>query len=353
MRSRHAGMTVSMFIFGAPISRSLSSRGLVAIIALAVGLAVASPCFSQTISLGQAGQYNVFEATYTGTTPPVTPGTVDVTGSSIGGSIALGANATFISGPTLNTGPVYIGGAVYEDTGVTVYSSETTVAGGYQLPTSLTLAATNAATAWTTAAGQPNNNSFSGASPVNVVNSSLPVYLSNVALTINGNTGTVASPASPLNVVNFSNVVYLSGVTLTINGTSSEQFVFNCSGTLSLTDTTIVLNGVSASNVFFNILGGSVYIDNSTFNGNILDLAGSSSPIDLEGDAIEGSIISDSNITISGSPIDVPAGTLAVVPELPTNITAGLACLFLVLWNAGRNLLRRRRLALAVAPTQS
>jgi len=317
-------------IFGAPIIRSLSSRGLVAIIASVLGWAATSHCFSQTISLGQAGQYSIFEAAETN----VTPGYVSVTGSSIAGNVALGAGTTLISGGLTPAGAVYIGGAVYEDSGVTVYSSYTTVAGGFYTGTNLAPAAADAANAASTAAGLTANNSFSNNS-------------------ITGNTG---PDASPVNVVNFSQPVAFQGVTLTINGTASEQFVFNFSQSLSLTDTTIVLNGVSASNVFFNILGvtnqDSVSIQDSTFNGTILDLAGINNSINnlnsinISGGVMDGSIIADAPISISNSP-------MAIVPELPTHMIAGFASVLLVLWNTGRSLLRRRKLYFAVAATQS
>lgn len=322
MRSNHDSMTVSSMIFGAPIIRSLSSRGLVAIIALAVGLAASSPCFSQTTNLGQAGQYSVFEVSQAG----VTPGSFNVTNSSIDGSVALGAGTSFSALSTT------IGGAVYEDSNVSVSSSGTTVAGGDPV-TDLTAAAIAAANAWTTAAALAANNSFSNNS-------------------ITGNTG---PNASPVNVVNFGQGLILSGATLTINGTSSEQFVFNVSQDLILSDTSIVLNGVSASNVLFNITGGTgiVSIYGGTFSGDILDLAGSSS-VSLTGGVMDGSIISDGTITVSNSSIVLPSEPdVTLAPELPTSMTAGLACLLIVLWHAGRNLLRRRRLSLAVAPDQS
>jgi hypothetical protein len=315
-------------IFGAPIIRSLSSRGLVGIIALAVGLAASSPCFSQTISLGQAAPYSIFEASVAG----VTPGSVNLSGTSVIGDVAFGAGTSF---STLNT---TLGGSVYEDSNVTFSASGTTVAGGVYPGTNLAQAATDAGNASTAAAGTPT-------APVAANNSFSNNY------TIAGNTG---ANASLVNVVNFTQPLSLYGTTITINGTPSQQFVFNFSQSLSLLDTTIVLNDVSASNVFFNITGGSVSISGSTFNGNIVDMAGTS--INLYGDNITGSVISDGSVSMTNSSIgpDSPAGVSesSVAPELPTIMMAGLACVF-VLGNAGRNLLRRRRLTLTVAPTQS
>ena len=323
MRSNHDGMTVSSMILGTPIIRSLSSRGLVAIIALAVGWAASSPCFSQTISLGQAGQYSIFEASEAG----VTPGSLNVSSSSIDGSVALGTSTSF------SASSVTIGGAVYGDSNVSVASSGTNVAGGY-LGTNLEQAARDALNAWTTAAALAANNSFSNNS-------------------ITGNTG---PNASPVNVVNLGPLI-LSGATLTINGTSSEQFVFNVSQYLILSDTSIFLNGVSASNVLFNIIGdtGYVSISGGTFSGNILDLAsGPFSSVTLSGSVMDGSIISDGTISVLNSSIELPwEPDVTIAPELPTSMTAGLACVLLVLWNAGCSRLRRRRLSLAVAPNQS
>ena len=54
----------------------------------------------------------------------------------------------------------------------------------------------------------------------------------------------------------------------------------------------------------------------------------------------------------SGDPIGAPISVTTVTPELPTIMMAGLACVF-VLGNAGRNLLRRRKLSLGVAPNPS
>lgn len=298
-------------------------------IALAFGLLASSPCFSQTISLGGAGQYSIFEATE----PGVTPGSVSVGSSSIAGSVAVGAGTT-LSIDSATT----IGGAVYEDSNITA-SVLTTVPGGVQTGTNLAQAATDAANAASTAAGLPVT--------INP-NDSLSSFSSN---TIYGNPG--------VNVVDFAQGLFLDGATFTINGTSSEQFVFNVSQYLLLTDTSIVLNGVSASNVSFNIIDstgsgtGVVSISGGTFYGTILDLVAGNpgDSVSLSGDptggilTLNGSIISDASISISNSSIGLPSEpNVTPAPELPTNIMAGLACLLLVVWNAGRNLLRRRRL---------
>ncbi len=311
MRSRHVGMTESSMIFGATF-RFLSTRAAVSIIALTVGLAASSPGFSQTISLGQAGQNTVFEAAM----PGVNPGTVSISNSSVNGSVGSGADSF------LYTSTTTIGGSVYQDSNATFGQVTTTIGGGTYTGTDLSQAATDAANASANAAALSPNNSFSN----------------------NSITGT-----SSMNVVNFDQGLTLNGATLTINGTSSQQFVFNFSQDLSLLNTTIVLNGVSASNVFFNIIGGDVAIKLGTFSGTILDQAGiSGNEVDIDQNTFSGKIISDGDISILDSTII----DTSIAPELSTIVMAGFACAF-VLGNAGRNLLRRRWVTLAVAPTSS
>ena len=248
MRPRHVGMTVSSMIFGAAI-RSLSSRPYVSLIALTVGLAASAPCFSQTISLGQAGQYSIVEASM----PGVNPGTLSILNSSTDGSVALGtgtaANFSVLSSA--------IGGALYvADSHVPANAIvDTTIAGGVNFGTNLSQAASDAANASTFAAGLADNFGSFSDSPITGVS--------------------VTGTSPPLNVVNFTNGLSLENTqTLTINGTSSQQFVFNFSDDFSLLNTNVVLNGVSARNVFFNILGGNVALSGVTFDGNILDEAG-------------------------------------------------------------------------------
>jgi len=309
-------------VFRASAIRTLAVRGLIANIALAISLAASSPCFSQTISLGQAAQYQAFEASV----PGVKPGSLNLGNSSADGSVAVGAGTSF------SASSMTIGGALYADSNTTISTLNTTIAGGVFPGTNLTQAATDATNAANTAAGLTANNSFTS------------------DYSITGNTG---QNASPVNVVNFGQAVSLYGNTITINGTSSEQFVFNFSQSLLLLDTTVVLNGVSASNVFFNITGGIASISGSTFSGTILDEAGSNSSVSLTNDVFQGSVISDAAITLQGTsvvselPITIQDGSVA--PELPTIMMAGLAFVF-VLGNAGRKLLRRRRLTHGVAP---
>ncbi len=313
-------------VFCASVIRVVAARGLVANIALAIasaiGLATSSPCFSQTISLGQAAQYQAFEASV----PGVTPGSFSAGNSSADGNVAVGAGTSF------SASSMTIGGALYADSNTLVSTVGTTIAGGVFPGTNLTQAATDATNAANTAAGLAANNSFTS------------------DYSITGNTG---QNASPVNVVNFGQAVILFGNTITINGTASEQFVFNFSQSLSIQDTTVVLNGVSASNVFFNITGGIASISGSTFSGTLLDEAGSDSSVSLTNDVFQGSVISDAAITLQGtsmvSELPITLQDTSIAPELPTIMMAGLAFAF-VLGNAGRKLLRRRRLAPGVAP---
>ena len=70
------------------------------------------------------------------------------------------------------------------------------------------------------------------------------------------------------------------------------------------------------------------------FSGTILDMSGKGS-VTLNGVSVEGRVITDTSLAISGS-------VVSVAPELPTITAAGLACVF-ALGTAGRNLLRRLR----------
>lgn len=301
-------------------ARMFPSNGilsLVAILALALTFAVSSPCLAQTtLNLGAAGGYSIFE---------VNPGgnnsnsqTINVTASSVNGSVALGA----YTGYTANS--VSIAGSVYEGSNVSGSSLGLTVGGlTHTNVTALGTAGTPAASqAATTAAGETSN-------------ATIVEKGSNVS--ISGNASVVG--------YTFSSNPNLSGSTITISGNSSQQFILNFQNGLTLANTTIVLTGgVNSNNIFFNVTGGNVSITESTVQGTFLDMVsrgGTEPTMTFSNDSLQGSIVTDTNLTISDTSI--------VAPELPTIMMAGIACLFL-LGKAGLDC--GRRLAARTASPQ-
>ena len=292
----------------------------VSFIALAVGLAASSPCIAQTMNLGQAGQYNVFETTM----PGVSSGSLYIQGSSIDGSVALGTGtaANFYADSSAIGGALYGADSSFPEDALV----HTTIAGGVQLGTDLSQATSDAASAAAVAAGLANNNTSFSEEPTGQYS---------------------VTGQSSMNVFSFDQGLSLLNTTFTINGTSSQQFVFNFDNlnpdnpwdALNLENTTIVLNGVSASNVFFNVIGGTVSIWGSAVSGTILDEVGSD--VNIGDSTIHGHVIGNGDISILNS---------SIAPELSTIMTAALACV-LVAGNAGRIFLRQRRFTLAVAPS--
>ncbi len=280
-----------------PVFGFLGNSRVIAILAVALALVASSRCSAQTLSLGTAGQYSVFEVAGSS-------GNLSVTGSTINGNIGLGS------------------GTSHSFTNSTINGTVTNPAAAQ--------ASTDAINASSTASGLKATGTMSG----NQIN------LTNGSVTFTGQAGQ--------NVVDLSKV-NLTNSTFTISGTSSETFIFNVSGAISLTNSYITLSGgVTANHIIFNVTGtgNSVSLTNSTDNGTFLDLKGA---ISVTNGSETGAFMSESNISLTndplnGSPFSSPA------PELPTIMMAGIACLCL-LGKAGIDY-RRGRTRIASVPFQ-
>ena len=315
MRADHAGLNRSTGTLSAQIISSQSSRMLASLSALFLAVAVPSQSLAQTASLsqslGQPGQYAVFEVS-NGT---IAGQSINVSGSAIYGNVALGQNTLYTVSSTTVNGSVYVDSAGLNPKSS---SSGTTITGngGNAISTSLASAGSTATNDATTLAGLnsgKSNNSFGQ---------------NGSAYSITANAG------SGINVVDVSKSFSLTNGTITLNGSSNSQFVFNISQGISLNNVQIILKGVAADNVIFNVTGGSVNLVNTIFNGTILDMTGQGSVM-LNGVTDEGAVITNSNLSISGS-------VVSIAPELPTIMMAGLACFAAVAGKAGFRRLRRR-----------
>lgn len=261
---------------------SCGMHRLAAVIGLSLALAGPTLCFGQTtLSLGQAGDFTVFEAPGSGS--------ISVSTSTIIGNVGLDMSNYSSTQNTIN-GSVYIG------SGVSGSTSGTTVTGSVVTGANLTGAVSAANSAASTAAG---------------LSSTVGTTTGTTTESVSGGSNYTFTGGPTMNVVDVSSKLTLSGGTITISGTASEQFVFNISSAVSLSNTSIILKGVSAGNVFFNILkGGSLSVSGGVFNGNILSLNGGTSgtagSVSLSGVAMEGSVISDGSLTITNSLVSAP-----------------------------------------------
>jgi Ice-binding-like len=311
----------------ASVSRNAGSGGipgipvLVAILAMASAFTAPARCYAQ-ITLGTSGPYAVFEVSNS----TVTGQMFKTNGAAINGNVALGQNTNY---SVMGTS---VGGTVYVDTPVSGSISNSTISGngGKAIVTSLASAGAAATASATSYAGMKSNNSF---------NTTSSVY------SITANSG------SAVNVVDVAKSFSLTNGTVTINGNgnSNSQFVFNFAQGLSLTNVTINLtNGATADNIIYNITGGSVSIvgtvGSPTFAGKILDMSGQSG-VALSGVTEVGGITTNTNLSITGS-------VVSVAPELPTIMTAGLACVF-ALGAAGVGRLRQSKLKTVNAATSA
>ena len=71
----------------AEVIRSLGISRVMAVVAMTVALGAPSPCFAQTLSLGTAGQYSIFEVAGSS-------GNLSLTNSTITGNVGLGSGTT-------------------------------------------------------------------------------------------------------------------------------------------------------------------------------------------------------------------------------------------------------------------
>ncbi len=295
--------------------RSWGVNRLPVLIALALALASPPICSAQTLSLGSAGQFNLF-----GAYNAATGASGDFNGgpAMIIGGVGLDANS-YLGGSTT------IMGAVYESQSGATYAGSGTPGGGIVTgagPNSfLSQGSQTAINTATTAAGLSNNASVTDPNGTSYQVAAGSSYSGSGPIVVAVNSSTNSS------------LLNLSNTTITINGTSTEQFVFNFSGRTTLTNVNVVLSGgVQASNVFFNFVTGNVGINGGTINGNILNLVNGTSMSLDQGVVVNGSVVSDGFIDM---------GNATLVPELPTVMMAGLACL-LVVSHGGFNQLRRR-----------
>jgi hypothetical protein len=252
---------------------------------------------AQTLSLGQAAQFGVFEVSGLN-------GSLHASGGTFNGNVALGNSTTYaFSGTTFN-------GSLYVGTGVT--------GSGGPTPTSMNLstANANAISASSTAAGLTPTGTYG-----------------------NITQATTFTGTGPQNVFNVSGI-NLSGANITINanGHSNETFVFNVANSVNMSNSSIILtNGALAGHVIFNILGGGASFSGGTFNGTILDLLGG---ISLSGTTVNGELLSEKQIAMSGGAVN--ANPFIANPEPATIIMAGLGSLLLLGRAALRGGKRRR-----------
>jgi hypothetical protein len=256
----------------------------------------ASPSTAQTLSLGAAANYGVFELSGSN-------GNLTASRSTINGNVALdnttNTNKDTFSGASVN-------GAVSRGSANLKYS----ISGGHvRTPTVANLSTANAAAI----SASKTALSFTPEKTYGTITK---------ATTISGNLA--------FNVFNLSGI-NLSGSNLTINGTSSETFVFNVSRAVLLSGAKILLTGgVAASDVIFNVTGGGTTLSGSTFNGTILDVGG---PVVIAGARVNGAVLSEKQITISGGTVNAETFAAADPPSAPepaTIVMAFLGCLAVV-----------------------
>jgi hypothetical protein len=283
-------------------------------------LAAPTRSSAQTLSLGSAANYGVFEVSGA-------KGTLDITGAkAINGNVALGQGTTFtMTGGTIN-------GTVYQDTSVTSTTTGGTVTGGITQGFSLSTASQNAISAAQAAGGLPTTNNLG-------------------SINLTGGTQTLSgAPNQTLNVISVSNGINVTGGTFTISGNANQWFVFNVSNGMTINGGQgfLLSGGVTANHILFNVLSGAVNITggSDTVNGTILDLNG---PIKFTNGTVNGALISEGNISITGSGATLNAAPLtALAPELPTILMPAFTCL-LVLGKAGVNRLKRQHTPSAVS----
>jgi choice-of-anchor A domain-containing protein len=257
---------------------------------------------AQTLTLGQAAQYGVFEVS-------ASSGNLQTSGTTIAGNVALGNSTTYsFAGTTVK-------GSLSEGSGVTGHVQ----GGSVPNPTSQNLSTANsdAISASTMASGLKPNGSYG------MITSA-----------------TTFSGAAAQNVFDLKGIkIGGANITLDAKGNSSAVFVFNVSGALLMNGASIILkNGASANHVIFNVTGGNTNLSSVTFNGTILDLAWG---ISLSGTTLNGALLSEQQISTSGTTLN--ASPLAIsTPEPATIATAGLGCLAL-LGNAALHRWKRRR----------
>jgi len=262
---------------------------MVGLVGLGLAWIAPSNVSAQTLSLGQAGQYGIFEVAGDS-------GHLSVTNATINGNVGLGSLTTD------------------RFTNSSITGSVSNLATGAQ-------ANADAINASRTAALLATTGSMSGNQ----------IHLTNGSVTFTGKSGQ--------NVVDLKGI-NLTNSTFTINGTSTERFIFNVSGSSSITNSQIALSGgVTANDVIFNFsgTGHAVSLTNSRVNGTFLDLKGS---ISATNGSTNGAFISEASVSITGDPLTGKPFTVAA-PELPTIMMAGLACL-IVLGMGGLNRFRQR-----------
>ena len=193
---------------------------------------------------------------------------------------------------------------------------------------------------------------------VAAVSTTLPGATSTTNLSnINSNTTLTAASGASVNVYNISGSINLQGETLTLSGNSNQYFIFNVSGGITLqaggfidfVPSQIGTSGtIDASHVLF-IVGGTgndisisgAILGGSSASGTFVDQGGN---ISVTGSSsVTGALISNHSITVSGGSTvtadSFVAPTSAHAPEMPTIMTAGLACM-LMLGTAGIRRLR-------------
>ncbi len=297
--------------------RALASRGLVLIVGLSIGCMAAPPAFAQ-ISLGQAGDYSLFQASV-GSSPNI----MSISGSTISNDVGMGANAVYALSSTTITG------GLYEDSNTFGSTSNLTTGAGIFSPVNLSQAASDAGSAAAAAAGSTPSATY-------------------------GNIGSMSFTGNAAqNTFNLSSL-NLNGGQITISG--SGLFVFNITGTIGGTgsnssDAMFLSNAVvqassGVTGIIFNIEnGGNVSIGGNTGSqvvGTILDMSHGS--VSLSNTNLEGSLITNGNIAIANSYI--------VAPEMPTIVMAGFAGLILVARGGLKCLRGRRRTLRIVTPPQ-
>jgi hypothetical protein len=265
---------------------------------LALVVAAPSHCSAQTISLGQAANYDVFGAYNSSTN--VAGVFYSYPASTVDGNVGLASNGILSS--TMG-GAFNVLGTAFAQNSASQYGASGTPGGGIVTGANLTQANSDALKAYSTAAGWTSANS-------NVL-----------SLSQNGNNYSVTGLSSNngQNLINLtSSLGNASGsFTLTISGPG--QFLFNLGTGVSLTDVKVVLNGVNQSNVFFNNAGGFAAFGGSDISGTVLNMNGGF--MSLDSDMIHGSVVSNGAIDM---------GSTVIAPELPTITMAAAACLLLV-----------------------
>ena len=284
MRSKLSALKRSRDSFCDGTFRFLSSRRLIAGIALALAVVAVPSRSSAQISLG-TGQYGVFEES---------GGTFALSGASaITGNVELGLNAKLNKDQS---------SSISGSTTPNVSAVSTTLPG----PNSVT----------------PYANGFSVTSANTV--------------TLTGSAG--------VNVYNIMGSMSLSGGgTLKIIGAANETFVFNVSNGVSFTGASkMVLSGVDANQIIFNVTGNTSIDGASKALGTFVDQNGT---ITVNGaSTVTGALVSSGTITVEGASRVTADAFVAPVsvqaPETPPISAAGIACI-LTLGCAGIRRIRR------------